>query len=73
MHSSGTFLTAGARWVQRVLIVLFALVPLLVVTVASAPALMLLPFFPQHSARARGIVQQLIHWTRTALVSSRSR
>jgi hypothetical protein len=65
-------LVTGARRAQRALIVLFALLPLLIVTLASVPALALLPFFAQHSTRARAIVQQLITWTRTTLVSSRN-
>lgn len=71
--SSWSAIVAGARWAQRVLIVFLALLPLFVVTLASVPALVLLPFFPVHSARARVIVQQLIAWTRTTLVASRSR
>ena len=63
---------AGSRWLQRVLVVLLALVPLLVVTVACTPALVVLPFFPAHSHRAAEIVRQLITWTRTTLVSSRN-
>ncbi|MEU1176495.1 hypothetical protein ABZ464_02395 [Streptomyces sp. NPDC005820] len=70
---SWSAMVAGARWAQRALIVLFALVPLLIVTLASVPSLVLLPFFPHASVRARAIVQQLIAWTRTALVSSRNR
>ncbi|MFF4254482.1 hypothetical protein ACFY1L_25085 [Streptomyces sp. NPDC001663] len=70
--SSWSSVVTGARWAQRALIVLFALLPLFVVTLASIPALALLPFFPEHSPRARVIVQQLITWTRTTLVSSRN-
>ncbi|MCT9084271.1 hypothetical protein [Streptomyces fulvoviolaceus] len=70
--SSWSAVVTRARWAQRVLIVLFALLPLFVVTLASVPALILLPFFPRHSAGAQAIVQQLIAWTRTALVSSRN-
>ncbi|MFC8512557.1 hypothetical protein [Streptomyces sp. NPDC057257] len=73
MRSTWPTLITGARWAQRVLIVLLALLPLLVVTLASVPALAVLPFFPRHSIRARGIVRQLIEWTRTTLVSSRHR
>lgn len=71
--SSWSAVINGARWVQRALIVLLAQLPLFVVTLASVPALALLPFFPRHSVRAQAIVRQLISWTRTTLVSSRSR
>ncbi|MEW1778906.1 hypothetical protein [Streptomyces sp. NPDC086777] len=71
--SSWSTVVTGLRWIQRALIVLFALLPLCVVTLASVPALVLLPFFPAHSPRARAIVQQLIAWTRTTLIFSRSR
>ncbi|MGW2491110.1 hypothetical protein ACWCV9_28350 [Streptomyces sp. NPDC001606] len=71
MTPSWATAAASSRWLQRVLVVLFAIVPLLVVTVACVPALVLLPFFPAHSARWTVIVRQLITWTRTALVASR--
>ncbi|WP_089102302.1 hypothetical protein [Streptomyces hyaluromycini] len=71
MTSSWAAAVMGSR-VQRTLIVLFALLPLCVVTLASVPALLLLPFFPTHSARAHAIVQQLITWTRTTLIFSRN-
>ncbi|MGY0486121.1 hypothetical protein [Streptomyces sp. WG-D5] len=73
MASPWTALVAGARWTQRVLIVLFALLPLLVVTLAYVPALVLLPFFPAAGERIKAMVHQLIAWTRTALVASRNR
>lgn len=64
-------LTAGARWIQRVLIVFLALLPLLVVTLAYVPALVLLPFVPTGAARVHGMVRQLSSWTRTTLLASR--
>ncbi|CAM5230919.1 MULTISPECIES: hypothetical protein [Streptomyces] len=73
MTPSWTAVVAGSRWLQRVLVVLCAIVPLLVVTLACTPALVVLPFLPAHSARATAIVRQLIAWTRTALIASRSR
>lgn len=71
MSASWTTLVTGARWVPRVLVVFFALLPLLVVTLAYVPALALLPFFPGSATRTRDMVRQLITWTRTALVASR--
>jgi hypothetical protein len=62
---------AGARWLQRAIIVIVAVIPLVVVTLASTPALLVLPFLPGHSARAQAITRQLTSWTRTLLVSSR--
>lgn len=64
---------AAARWAQRVLIVLFALVPVLVVTVAFVPALLILPLLRSRTAHALTIVRQLTAWTRALLVSSRER
>ncbi|MET9495084.1 hypothetical protein [Streptomyces sp. NPDC006552] len=73
MASPWTNLATGARWIQRVLIVLLALLPLLVVTLAYVPALALLPFFPAAGERTRDMVRQLTTWTRTALIASRNR
>lgn len=39
--------------------------PLLLVTLACLPALTVLPFLPDGTRRATGIVRQLICWTRT--------
>ncbi|TVL91878.1 hypothetical protein [Streptomyces sp. SAJ15] len=58
---------AAARWgdALRAVAVAALLVPaLLLVTVASLPALALLPFWPAGGARAERIVRQLICWTR---------
>ncbi|WP_306323672.1 MULTISPECIES: hypothetical protein [unclassified Streptomyces] len=73
MATPWTALVAGTRWTQRVLIVLLALLPLLIVTLAYVPALVLLPFFPGAANRTRDMVRQLITWTRTALIASRNR
>ncbi|MGW1211023.1 dTMP kinase [Streptomyces sp. NPDC002499] len=62
---------AAAHRAQRVLIVLFALVPVLVVTLAFVPALLVLPFLRHRTAHAVSIVRQLATWTRALLLSSR--
>ena len=64
---------AAARWVQRVLIVLFALVPVLVVTLAFVPALLVLPFCRSRTAHAVSMVRHLAVWTKALLLSSRER
>ncbi|MEC4576211.1 hypothetical protein [Streptomyces virginiae] len=66
-------LLVPARWAQRSLIVLLALVPVVIVTAAFVPALVLLPFFPSAHRRAEVMVGQLTAWTRTLLVTSRGR
>lgn len=71
MSSHWPMVLAGARWAQRAIIVVFALIPLLVVTVASVPALLVLPFLPSHSTRAQVIMRQLTSWTRALLLSRR--
>lgn len=73
MPSSWTGLLAPARWAQRVLIVLFALVPVLIVTLAFVPALLVLPFLKSRTAHVQTMVRQLAGWTRALLVSSRER
>ncbi|MFI7403492.1 hypothetical protein ACIBW9_23980 [Streptomyces sp. NPDC049541] len=73
MTTRWTALLARARWAQRVLIVLFALVPVLVVTLAFVPALLVLPFLRSRSAHTLTLVRQLTNWTRTVLLSSRER
>ncbi|MFF3912926.1 hypothetical protein ACFYZB_05445 [Streptomyces sp. NPDC001852] len=72
MTPSWGAVAAGSRWLQRVLVVLIALMPLLVVTLACTPALVILPFLPRHSARSTVILRQLAAWTRTALIASRN-
>jgi hypothetical protein len=64
---------AAARWAQRVLIVLFALIPVLVVTLAYVPALLVLPFVRSRAAQPLTMVRQLATWSRSLLVSSRER
>lgn len=48
----------------RSLALLLAAVPLLLVTVASLPALMVLPFIPRAARRAETIVVRLASWSR---------
>lgn len=73
MVTAWTSALSGARWAARVLIVGLALVPVVIVTVASVPALLALPFSRRRSTHAAAIVRQLIAWTRGLLVTSRER
>ncbi|MFC8899229.1 hypothetical protein [Streptomyces cinereoruber] len=61
------------RRAQRALIVLVATVPLLLVTLAFLPALLVLPFRRERAAHAQAMVRQLSAWTRVLLLSSRER
>ncbi|MFC8291195.1 hypothetical protein ACFUJ0_13810 [Streptomyces sp. NPDC057242] len=61
------------RWAQRGLIVLVSAVPLLLVTLALLPALLVLPFRRERAAHAQAMVRQLDAWTRVPLLSSRER
>ncbi|GGR42884.1 hypothetical protein GCM10010497_52830 [Streptomyces cinereoruber] len=61
------------RRAQRALIVLVATVPLLLVTLAFLPALLVLPFRRERAAHAQAMVRQLSVWTRVLLLSSRER
>ncbi|MER5706320.1 MULTISPECIES: hypothetical protein [Streptomyces] len=61
------------RWAQRALIVLVATLPLLLVTLAFVPALLVLPFRRERAAHAQAMVRQLSAWTRALLLSSRER
>ncbi|MEU6986014.1 hypothetical protein ABZ946_21675 [Streptomyces sp. NPDC046324] len=61
------------RRAQRALIVAFALLPLLVVTLAFVPALLVLPFRRSRAAQTQAMVRQLTAWTRALLLSSRER
>ncbi|WP_432123457.1 hypothetical protein [Streptomyces sp. S1] len=61
------------RRAQRALIVLVATVPLLLVTLAFLPALLVLPFRHERAAHAQAMVRQLSAWTRVLLLSSRER
>ncbi|GAA2596907.1 hypothetical protein ACWCO0_17995 [Streptomyces tubercidicus] len=66
-------LLAQARWAQRVFVIAFALLPVLIVTLASVPALIILPFLRSRSAHALTMTRQLAAWTRALLISSRER
>ncbi|MFC8492411.1 hypothetical protein ACFUJU_16770 [Streptomyces sp. NPDC057235] len=61
------------RWAQRGLIVLVSTVPLLLVTLALLPALLVLPFRRERAAHTQAMVRQLGAWTRVLLLSSRER
>ncbi|MET8955466.1 hypothetical protein [Streptomyces sp. NPDC004533] len=47
----------------RVLVVAFLVLPLVLVTVASLPALLVLPLLKGGATRAQRIVGQLVSWT----------
>lgn len=64
-------LTLVSRAVQRVLLVALCLIPLILVTVASLPALAILPFTSAGSQRASGVLRDLAGWAQKTLVSSR--
>ncbi|MFF3330477.1 hypothetical protein ACFYWX_13100 [Streptomyces sp. NPDC002888] len=64
---------ATARWAQRALIVLLALVPLLLVTLSLTPALLVLPFARSRTSQVLTLIRQLTTWTGSLLVSSRER
>ncbi|MEU7027840.1 hypothetical protein AB0A60_14260 [Streptomyces sp. NPDC046275] len=61
------------HWAQRALVVLVSTVPLLLVTLAFLPALLVLPFRRDRAAHAQAMVRQLAAWTRALLLSSRER
>ncbi|MCZ0981682.1 hypothetical protein O1L60_29800 [Streptomyces diastatochromogenes] len=61
------------RRAQRALIVLVAILPLLLVTLAFVPALLVLPFRRERAGHAHAMVRQLSAWTGTLLRSSRER
>jgi hypothetical protein len=57
--------------IQRVALVLILLLPLLVVTVASVPALAILPFTRTGSERVVKLIERLVTWTRALLHGTR--
>ncbi|MFF0434521.1 hypothetical protein ACFYU9_20095 [Streptomyces sp. NPDC004327] len=61
------------RLAQRALVVLVSTLPLLLVTLALVPALLVLPFRRERAAHAQALVGQLSAWTRALLLSSRER
>ena len=58
---------SSAKGIQRVLVVALILIPLLLVTISSLPAITVLPFLPGGVDRIQNIVAQLIVWTRAIL------
>ncbi|MEU9130345.1 hypothetical protein AB0D08_19950 [Kitasatospora sp. NPDC048540] len=65
-----TFLNHPAGW-QRVALVALALLPLLLVCLACAPALLVLPFRQDGTERADRLIRTLTGWLRAALSGSR--
>ncbi|WP_327064278.1 dTMP kinase [Kitasatospora sp. NBC_01250] len=57
---------------QRTVLVALALCPMILVTMAVVPALMVLPFLANGHQRATEIIFQLRRWTRIALDHSRT-
>jgi len=58
---------SSAKGTQRVLVVALALIPLLLVTIGSLPAVAVLPFLPGGADRVHKLVDQLAGWTRIIL------
>lgn len=52
---------------QRVLLVALTLIPLVLVTLSTLPAFVVLPFVPGGIDRVRALTGQLIAWTRAIL------
>ncbi|MFE9424032.1 dTMP kinase [Kitasatospora sp. NPDC006697] len=57
---------------QRVLLLALALVPLLVIAVATVPAYLVLPFLPDGVDRAARLLATQTAWLRTALAGTRA-
>ena len=73
LHTPGPGLLRHARGIQRALLVALLLVPLLIVTVALVPALVVLPFLKSRGTQVRSLVAQLAAWTRALLTGSADR
>jgi hypothetical protein len=58
---------SSAKGTQRVLVVALTLIPLLLVTIGSLPAVAVLPFLPGGADRVQKLVDQLAAWTRIIL------
>ncbi|MFF3068896.1 hypothetical protein [Kitasatospora sp. NPDC057936] len=56
---------------QRIAVTALALVPVVMVTAATLPALVVLPLLPDGAARASALIDRLQRWTATILTSSR--
>ncbi|MCX5208660.1 dTMP kinase [Kitasatospora sp. NBC_00240] len=67
LHASPAALTR----LQRVLLVALAILPLLLVTAATVPALTVLPFSRQGAERALLLMTSIREHTRTLLAGSR--
>ncbi|GAB7033646.1 hypothetical protein AB0G35_04235 [Streptomyces sp. NPDC021749] len=73
MNPFATLLTRGtANALYRALTAALLVLPLLLVTLASVPALVVLPFLPDGSRRADRIIRQLIIWTRSLAARGRA-
>ncbi|MGD0609138.1 MAG: hypothetical protein ABSA53_36865 [Streptosporangiaceae bacterium] len=58
---------SSAKGPQRVVVVALILIPLLLITISSLPAVAILPFLPGGVDRVLKIVAQLIAWTMAIL------
>ncbi|MFG2822912.1 dTMP kinase [Kitasatospora sp. NPDC048365] len=56
---------------QRVVLLALALIPLLVIAVATVPAYLFLPFLPGGADRAVQLLTTQTAWLRTALTGTR--
>jgi hypothetical protein len=70
MLSPGTRLLSHARGIQRALLVALLLIPLLIVTVALVPALIVLPFLKSRGSHVRSLISQLTAWTHALLTGT---
>ncbi len=55
---------------QRIVVVALALIPVVMVTAASVPALIVLPLLPRGPRRAALLIGHLRVWTESVLVGS---
>ena len=55
---------------SRLMFALAVTVPLVVVAVASVPALLILPFFPRAADRADRLIRRLMSWTVAVLLGA---
>ena len=58
---------SSVKGTQRVLVVALILIPLLLVTIGSLPAVAVLPFLPGGVDRVQKLVGGLVAWTRIIL------
>lgn len=64
-------LASVARSLQRVFLVALCLIPVLLVTIASLPALAVLPFTAQGAQRSSKVLLHIASWTQRTLTASR--